>query len=121
MTPEPYRPLSYLQWNASRRRRATALWDVGRKITFEELSEHVHSLQRLLVGRGVGPGDVVAVRLPNVWQYVALELAIPDLGAGILPLPPGLPDHAMRSALEQTQPALLMPGELGDSRGAMTC
>ncbi|HKB17549.1 MAG TPA: class I adenylate-forming enzyme family protein [Candidatus Dormibacteraeota bacterium] len=119
MTPEPYRPLSYLQWNASRRPRATALWDAGRKITFEELSEHVHSLQRVLVGRGVGPGDVVAVRLPNVWQYVALELAIPDLGAVILPLPPGLGDHEMRWALEKTQPALVITEELGDSSGAM--
>src|SRR5947207_2480673 len=86
MTPEAYRPVSYLEWNAARRPRAAAVWD-GRDISFEELLAHVRSYQRWLAAQGVVAGDVVGVRLPNVWQYVALELAIPDLGAVILPLP----------------------------------
>ena len=36
MTPEPYRPVSYLEWNAARRPRATAVWD-REDIPFDEL------------------------------------------------------------------------------------
>src|SRR4029077_5247872 len=85
---------------------ATAVWEDGREIEFEELLAHVRDFQRFLVGRGVQNGDVGGVRLPNVWQYVALELAIPDLGAVILPMPMGLGEHELRWLNEKTQPVL---------------
>jgi len=56
----------------------------------------------------VKAGDVVGVRLPNVWQYVALEPAIPDLGAVIVPLPTGLGEHEIRWITEKTRPALVI-------------
>ena len=102
---EPYDPVSYLDWNARRRPHATAVWD-GREIDFEELIEHVRRFQRFLGARGVKAGDVVGVRLPNVWQYVALELAIPDLGAVILPIPVSLGEHELRWLNERTRPVL---------------
>jgi len=106
---EPYDPVSYLEWNARRRPHATAVWD-GRDIEFEELLEHVRHFQRFLCARGVKGGDVVGVRLPNVWQYVALELAIPDLGAVILPIPMNLGEHELRWLNEKTQPVLIVTG-----------
>jgi acyl-CoA synthetase (AMP-forming)/AMP-acid ligase II len=102
---EPYDPVSYLEWNARRRPHATAVWD-GREIDFEELLEHVRRFQRFLGARGVKAGDVVGVRMPNVWQYVALELAIPDLGAVILPIPVSLGEHELRWLNEKTRPVL---------------
>jgi acyl-CoA synthetase (AMP-forming)/AMP-acid ligase II len=102
---EPYDPVSYLDWNARRRPHATAVWD-GREIEFDELLEHVRTFQRFLGARGVKGGDVVGVRLPNVWQYVALELAIPDLGAVILPIPTSLGEHELRWLNEKTSPVL---------------
>src|SRR5438094_10320267 len=107
MTPEAYRPVSYLEWNAARRPRAAAVWD-GRDISFEELLAHVRSMQRWLAARGVRAGDVVGVRLPNVWQYVALELAIPEMGALIVPLPLALGEHEMGWVLGKTQPRLVV-------------
>ena len=86
----PYDPVSYLEWNAARRGDDMAVWDEGVEITFAGLLEHVRRLERILAARGVRAGDVVGVELPNVWQYVALELAIPDLGAVILPMPMSL-------------------------------
>ncbi len=68
----------------------------------------MRNFQRSLAGRGVGTGDVVGVRLPNVWQYVALELAIPALGAVILPMPMGLGEHELRWLNEKTQPVLTL-------------
>jgi cyclohexanecarboxylate-CoA ligase len=102
MAPEPYRPVSYLEWNAERRPGATAVWD-GRDISFAELLSAVREAQR---GLRLEAGDVVAVQLPNVWQYVVLELAIPDLGAVILPLPLNLGEHEISWIKEKARPVL---------------
>src|SRR5215471_11001672 len=36
---------------------------------------------------GVREGAVIAVSLPNVWEYVVLELAIPLLAGVVMPVP----------------------------------
>src|ERR1041384_960192 len=97
MTPERYRPVSYLEWNAARRPGATAIWDAGEEITFERLALDVRRLRRALVGSGVKAGDVVGVQMANVADYLAWELAIPDIGGVLLPLPPGLGEPEVRS------------------------
>ncbi len=99
----PYRPISYLERNTG-----VAIWEAGDEMPFEVLREHVRRMQRLLAARGVGDGDVVAVQLPNVWQYVALELAIPDMGAVILPLPLSLGEHELRWVQEKARPVLVV-------------
>lgn len=109
--PTPYQPVSYLEWNAARRGSNAAIWDRGVEITFEELLGHVRRIQRLLAARGVRAGDVVGVRLPNVWQYVALELAIPDIGAVIVPLPLSLGEHEVRWVVEKSRPRLVISGD----------
>ncbi len=116
MAPETYRPVSYLEWNAQRRPGATAVWD-GREITFRALLDEVRGFERALARSGVREGDVVGVQLPNVWQYVALELAIPELGAVILPLPLGLGEHEMRWVTEKARPRLII-SEPPDLAGA---
>lgn len=113
--PTPFRPLSYLEWNAARRGDSAAIWEGGREITFEELLTRVRRIQCALAAGGVRSGDVVGVRLPNVWQYVALELAIPDLGGVILPLPLGLGEHEMKWVIEKTQPRLVISDEMPPS------
>jgi acyl-CoA synthetase (AMP-forming)/AMP-acid ligase II len=111
---QPYDPVSFLEWNAERRGDSAAVWDAGVEITFGELADHVRRLQALLAARGVKAGDVVGVRLPNVWMYVALELVIPASGAVLLPLPIGLGDHEMRWITEKARPALLIDSETAD-------
>jgi len=108
MKPEPYRPLSYLDWNAARRPDAIAVWDAGDEITFARLSQDVGRRRRALAARGVKPGDVVGVQMANVAEYIALELAIPDIGAVLLPLPLSLGEHELNFAEERTQPRLLI-------------
>ena len=98
--------MSYLEWNASRRGGSAAIWDDREEITFDQLLEHVRRFQRGLGAEGVRAGDVVGVQLPNVWQYVALELAIPELGAVILPMPMNLGEHELGWLNEKTQPVL---------------
>jgi acyl-CoA synthetase (AMP-forming)/AMP-acid ligase II len=104
----PYRPISYLEANASRRPDGAAIWEAGHEIAFAELLANVRSLRKLIASWGVRAGDVVGVRLPNIWQYVALEIAIPDLGATILPLPLNLGEHEMRWITDRTRPRLVV-------------
>src|SRR5690349_8607994 len=104
----PYQPISYLEWNASRRPHNLAIWEGGVKITFAEFLAGAQGLRKLIASKGVRAGDVVGVRLPNIWQYVALEIAIPDLGATILPLPLSLGEHEMRWVAEKTHPRLVV-------------
>ena len=111
MTPEPYRPVSYLEWNAARRPSATAVWD-ERDISFEELLGEVRRLKVHVTRQGVRAGDVVGVQLPNICQYVAAELAIPDVGAVIVPLPLTLGAHELRWVFDRTQPRIAIDHEL---------
>jgi acyl-CoA synthetase (AMP-forming)/AMP-acid ligase II len=134
-------PLSYLRWHAAVRGSALAVYDRDRSLTFADLLRVVGSYMAELQEREIGPGDVVAVSLPNVWQYVAAEIAIPAVGAVLMPLPISLgqrevsasvtraaaklvvtssPDvpaaHAARSA--DPQPAVIGVDELRDDRSA---
>ena len=102
MAPQPFDAPSYLRANAAQRPGATALYDLDRRVTFAELERVVDGLTIALRERGVGEGDPVGVRLPNVWEYVALELAIPAVGGIILPLPLTLGEAEMRWALDRS-------------------
>jgi long-chain acyl-CoA synthetase len=112
-TPIPYDALSYLRANAAVRGDALAVHDEGEELTFEALHRAVLSLAADLRERGVGPGDVVAVALPNVWRYVALEIAVPAIGATLLPLPVSLGRLETEDAIERSG-AKLVIGEHDD-------
>lgn len=116
---QPYDPISYLEWNAAQRGARTAIWEGGEEITFEGLLAHVRRLQKLLAARGVGAGDVVGVQLPNVWQYVALELAIPGLGAVLLPMPLSLGDYETGWVLSKAQPVLVVRDLMPESAAGL--
>lgn len=95
-------PVSYLDHNATAGPDRPAVLDAGRALTFAELRERVHAAAAALRERDVRPGDVVAVSLPNVWEHVALELAIPLVGAIVMPLPLNLGGAERAWALERT-------------------
>src|ERR1700738_1910835 len=106
----PNVPTSYLELNAESRPGAPAVIDGDLILTFEQLRERVHASAAALMDRRVGSGDVVAFSLSNVWEYVTLELAVPLLGAVLLPLPLTLGDAERRRALAQTGASLLVHG-----------
>ena len=106
--PVPYDPLSYLRANAAVRGDALAIYDEGEELTFDALLRAVLSLTADLRERGVEPGDVVAVALPNVWRYVALEVAVPAVGATLLPLPISLGRLETEEAIERSGASLVI-------------
>jgi acyl-CoA synthetase (AMP-forming)/AMP-acid ligase II len=97
---EPFDALSYLRANAEARGAELAVSDDGEERDFTTLLRAVVALMQDLRERGVTTGDVVAVALPNVWRYVALEIAIPAVGAVLLPMPLGLGRMEVISSLE---------------------
>jgi acyl-CoA synthetase (AMP-forming)/AMP-acid ligase II len=100
--PRPFDAGSYLTWNAAQRADEAAVIDADLTLSFREFAGCVGAMSRELKRRGVGPGTVVGVRLPNVWEYVALEIAIPHSGGIIVPLPPSLGEAELRWAVEGT-------------------
>ena len=56
--------------------------------SYAELNRIVDRIALGLVAHGIGPGDVVAMQLPNIWQFNALYLACVRIGAIVNPLMP---------------------------------
>ncbi|MFF0558564.1 class I adenylate-forming enzyme family protein [Streptomyces sp. NPDC004266] len=67
----------------------TAILDAKGALCYTALDRKVRSLAEGLRGLGVGPGDVVAVQLPNHRNAVIADLAVAALGAVALPFPVG--------------------------------
>lgn len=62
---------------------APAIVQGDRAISYTELAESVDRLARALAGAGIRKGDVVAVQLPNIAEFLIAYLAIARLG-GVL-------------------------------------
>ncbi|WP_245717619.1 non-ribosomal peptide synthetase [Nocardia jejuensis] len=68
-----------------------ALVDGDRELTYRELDERSNRLARLLIGRGVGPGDLVSLGMPRSLESVLATWAITKTGAGWAPVDPAYP------------------------------
>ncbi|MEU6127138.1 amino acid adenylation domain-containing protein, partial [Streptomyces sp. NPDC047123] len=99
----------------ARRPDAVALVFEGRSWTYRELDEASTRLAHLLVGRGVGRGDVVALLLPRSEHTVTAILAVLKLGAAYLPIAVNTPDERLAFMLGDAAPtAIVTTAELSD-------
>ncbi|MGJ6963400.1 class I adenylate-forming enzyme family protein [Streptosporangium sp. G11] len=58
-----------------------------KRLTWSELNAEVDRVAGVLRGRGAGPGDVVAVQLPNSVELAVTFLAVVRVGAVVTPFP----------------------------------
>ncbi|MEZ2294953.1 AMP-binding protein [Variovorax sp. RCC_210] len=58
------------------------------RLSYRELGDKVALAAGALRGLGVQPGDVVAVQVPNWWEFVVVSLACGRIGAVVNPLMP---------------------------------
>ncbi|WP_297847969.1 non-ribosomal peptide synthetase, partial [Mycobacterium sp.] len=104
---------------AARTPRAPAVTFEGRSMTYRELDEKSNRLAHLLIGRGVGPGESVALLFGKSTDAIVAILAVLKTGAAYLPIDPALPAARIEFMLGDTAPmAALTTAALADKLGA---
>jgi cyclohexanecarboxylate-CoA ligase len=90
-------------------------------ITYRRLAQFVERFAGALIDRGVAPGEVVSMQLPNWWQFAALHLACCRIGAVTNPILPILRRREVGFILDRTGSRVLVcPWEYrGFAHGAM--
>ncbi len=83
------------------------VWD-GATLSYGELNERANRLAHELLGRGVGPEDVVALALPRSADLVVAVLAVLKAGAAYLPLDPAYPAGRVAYMVADAGPALVL-------------
>jgi long-chain acyl-CoA synthetase len=88
----------------------TALVDssCGRRFTFAEYGSTVESLAHGLVSAGLAPGEVVAIFLPNSWEFAATYHAVTLAGGIPTLLNPAYREREIRYQLENSGAAFLI-------------
>ncbi|MEU4210959.1 amino acid adenylation domain-containing protein [Streptomyces sp. NPDC026206] len=86
----------------------TAVTCEGASLTYAELSARANRLARLLAGRGIGPGAIVALALPRSLELVTGLLAVAKSGAAYLPLDPDYPADRLAYMLQDAAPAAVV-------------
>ncbi|WP_347943185.1 amino acid adenylation domain-containing protein, partial [Sphaerisporangium sp. TRM90804] len=80
----------------------------GTTLTYAELNQRANRLAHYLIGRGVGPEDLVALLFPRSLDLVVGILAVLKAGAAYLPLDPDYPAERIAFMLDDAKPALLL-------------
>jgi long-chain acyl-CoA synthetase len=89
---------------------APAVVSRDRATSYGELREQVGALRAALVGRGLGPGDRVALAVPNNWFFVVSYLAVLGAGGVVVPLNPAGSPAETAQELTATGTRLVIAG-----------
>ncbi|MFD6281867.1 amino acid adenylation domain-containing protein, partial [Streptomyces sp. NPDC060209] len=87
---------------------AVAVVFEGAELSYAEVNARANRLARELVGRGAGPGAVVALALPRSADLVVGMLAVLKSGAAYLPIDPKYPSHRLAHILSEAAPQLVL-------------
>ncbi len=82
--------------------------DPPRRITYAEYGDLVVRLARGFVAAGIRPGEVLAIHLPNSWEFAAAFHAATLAGAIPTPLNPAYKEREIRHQLENSGAAMLV-------------
>jgi long-chain acyl-CoA synthetase len=93
-----------------RNARKTALVDAscGRRLTYAEYGEIVEALARGFIAAGIKPGQVVAIFLPNSWEFCAAYHAATLAGAIPTLLNPTYREREVRYQMENSGAVILI-------------
>ncbi|MFF3786140.1 non-ribosomal peptide synthase/polyketide synthase [Streptomyces sp. NPDC001933] len=78
------------------------------ELTYRELNRRANRLAHALIARGVGPEQVVALRLPRSAELVVAVLAVLKTGAAYLPIDPDYPAARIAYMLDDARPAVVL-------------
>jgi amino acid adenylation domain-containing protein/non-ribosomal peptide synthase protein (TIGR01720 family) len=86
----------------------TAVVFPGGQLTYAELNARANRLARLLIARGIGPEQTVALALPRSVEMIVSLLAVLKAGAAYLPVAPDYPGERITFMVTDAGPALLI-------------
>ncbi|GAA3093427.1 non-ribosomal peptide synthetase [Streptosporangium carneum] len=82
-------------------------------LTYAELNGRANRVAHWLIGRGVGPEDIVALALPRSPDLVVALLGVLKAGAAYLPLDPDYPAERIAYMIEDAAPRCLVTDASG--------
>ncbi|MFE9381464.1 non-ribosomal peptide synthase/polyketide synthase [Streptomyces sp. NPDC006855] len=94
-----------------------AVGHAGHELDYAELERRANRLAHLLIGRGVGPEQFVALALPRSADMIVALLAVLKSGAAYLPVDPQYPADRIAFMLSDARPALVL--STGEAAGAL--
>jgi len=108
------------QAKAARSAETIAVVCDGASLTYGELNSRANRLAHLLISRGVGPEQVVALAVGRSTEMVVALLAVLKTGAAYLPIDPAYPADRTTFMLADAAPAVVLasatlPGALVDT------
>ncbi|UQZ59602.1 non-ribosomal peptide synthetase [Bacillus subtilis] len=78
------------------------------QVNYRKLNEEANRLARLLIEKGIGPEQFVALALPRSPEMVASMLGVLKTGAAYLPLDPEFPADRISYMLEDSKPSCII-------------
>ncbi|RPK04589.1 hypothetical protein EH11_00994 [Bacillus subtilis] len=81
------------------------------QVNYRKLNEEANRLARLLIEKGIGPEQFVALALPRSPEMVASMLGVLKTGAAYLPLDPEFPVDRISYMLEDAKPSCIITTE----------
>lgn len=88
-----------------------AMSDSRGDITFSQLLERMREVKELLDQLSAGKGAVVALRCPNVAEFVVIHGAVTSTGAVLLTIPPGVSDRELTGILRRSDSDVVFMSE----------
>ena len=88
--------------------RKTAVIFYGKKISYDDLKDHINRFAAALADLGVKKGDTVALYLLNCPQYFITYFAALKIGAKVTPVSPVYTSHEIRHQLEDSDASTMV-------------
>ena len=90
---------------------AVAVTGAAGDLTYAELADRADRLARLLIARGIGAEDIVAIALDRGPDVVVAILGVLKSGAAYLPVDPDYPAERIAFMLDDAAPALVVTND----------
>ncbi|GID97705.1 hypothetical protein Adi01nite_71170 [Amorphoplanes digitatis] len=94
---------------------AVAIVDGDRSYTWRRWRTEVDAVARGLQEAGVRPGDVVAVQLPNGFEFQTVHLAVAEIGAVMMPIHAGSGARDVLALLRRVDPVAFVLAATGST------
>ncbi|WP_028479356.1 non-ribosomal peptide synthetase [Nocardia sp. CNY236] len=78
------------------------------ELTFDQLNRRTNRLAHWLIGRGVGPETVVALRMATSVEFIVAAVAVLKAGGAYLPIDPAYPADRIDYVVSDARPGLAM-------------